>query len=81
MAILLVTTEPVPLPGLTATGAGLRAWALAEGLRSRGFEVEVAMAADALEGASDEAMREAKPFLFERDRLTEHVRSRRPTPW
>ncbi len=78
MGILLVTTEPVPLPGLTATGAGLRAWALAEGLRSRGFEVEIAMAADAIEASNAEALREAKPFLFERERLTEHVRERRP---
>lgn len=37
--ILVITTEPLPVPGGLTTGAGLRAWGLAEGLRSRGFDV------------------------------------------
>ncbi len=40
--ILVVTTEPLPVPGGLTTGAGLRAWGLAEGLRSRGFPVTIA---------------------------------------
>lgn len=40
--ILVVTTEPLPVPGGLTTGAGLRAWGLAEGLRSRGFPVTLA---------------------------------------
>lgn len=40
--VLVLTTEPLPLPGYVTSGAGLRAWGLAEGLRSRGFEVTVA---------------------------------------
>ncbi len=40
--ILVVTTEPLPLPGGLTTGAGLRAWGLAEGLRSAGFHVIIA---------------------------------------
>jgi hypothetical protein len=39
--IAVLTTEPVPLPGCATTGAGLRAWGLACGLVSRGFEVVV----------------------------------------
>lgn len=40
--ILVITTEPLPVPGGLTTGAGLRAWGLAEGLRSRGFPVTIA---------------------------------------
>lgn len=40
--ILVLTTEPLPLPGCPTTGAGLRAWGLAEGLRARGFDVVIA---------------------------------------
>jgi len=40
--VLIFTTEPLPLPDHATTGAGLRAWGLAEGLRSRGFHVEIA---------------------------------------
>jgi hypothetical protein len=46
--VAVLTTEPPPLPGLAATGAGLRAWALAQGLRSAGHEqVTIAVTADA----------------------------------
>jgi len=78
MRVLVVTTEPVPLPGSSTTGAGLRAWGLAEGLRGRGFDVEIAMAADALANVPADKRRTAEAFLFERDRLTEHVRERNP---
>lgn len=49
--ILLITTEPLPLPGRPATGAGLRAWGLAVGLREAGFQVQLMTAA---EGGGDE---------------------------
>ncbi|MEQ8819460.1 MAG: glycosyltransferase family 4 protein [Sumerlaeia bacterium] len=53
MRHLILTTEPLPLPGLPATGAGLRAWALFRGLQSAGVgEVAVAFAADAIRGRS-----------------------------
>lgn len=42
MHILVITTEPLPVPGGLTTGAGLRAWGLAEGLRSRGYRVTIA---------------------------------------
>lgn len=49
--ILVLTTEPLPLPGLPTTGAGLRAWSLGFGLRAAGVgEVTLAFAADAVRG-------------------------------
>lgn len=42
-SILILTSEPLPLPGLAATGAGLRAWQLREGLRAAGLYAEAAM--------------------------------------
>lgn len=39
--ILLITTEPLPLPGHATTGAGLRALSLSEGLTSCGFDVTI----------------------------------------
>src|SRR6478672_147095 len=41
MRVLLLTTEPLPLPGAATTGAGLRAWGLSEGLRAQGLEVVI----------------------------------------
>jgi len=78
MKILVLTTEPLPLPGLVTTGAGLRAWHLARGLESAGFEVEAAMPDDAV-GALDEERRAAvEAHCFSRRRLSEFVRERAP---
>ncbi|MBY0526612.1 MAG: glycosyltransferase family 4 protein [Gemmataceae bacterium] len=41
--VLVVTGDVLPLPGLPTTGAGMRAWGLAQGLRSRGHHVTMAM--------------------------------------
>jgi glycosyltransferase involved in cell wall biosynthesis len=78
MRVLIVTTEPVPLPGFPTTGAGLRAWGLAEGLRLRGFDAEIAMPRDAVSGVDPQSRAKAEPFLFDRDNLTAHVLGRRP---
>lgn len=40
--ILVLTTEPLPVPGGATTGAGLRAWGLAKGLAAAGLPVVVA---------------------------------------
>lgn len=77
--ILVVTTEPVPLPGMAATGAGLRAWGLAFGLRSAGFEnVTLAFAADAVRGRSVDLTAVPGVMTFERSRLDEFVRDQAP---
>jgi hypothetical protein len=85
MKILVVTTEPVPLPGLAATGAGLRAWGLAEGLRSRGFEVTVGMPAEVVGAAASasaplfaQALDAAGAAIFERPHLTDFIRAAHP---
>jgi hypothetical protein len=55
---LILTGEPLPLPGRVTSGAGLRAWGLKEGLRCAGLDAWVATRAMAMEGiAEDEASR------------------------
>jgi hypothetical protein len=39
--VLLLTTEPVPIPGSATTGAGLRAWGLAQSLSRAGLNVTI----------------------------------------
>jgi glycosyltransferase involved in cell wall biosynthesis len=77
MRILVITTEPVPLPGCMSTGAGIRAWGLVQGLRSCGFDAEIAMAADGVSQWSPEKRSGTKDWIFERERLDEHVRARK----
>ena len=48
--ILLVTSEIPAGLGYPTAGGGLRAWNLAEGLRSRGFHVDYALMEPVLEG-------------------------------
>lgn len=77
--ILLLTTEPLPLPGLPTTGAGLRAWGLGFGLKSAGLtNVTMAFAADAVRGR--EVDTSAIPFVkvFERSRLREFIDAEAP---
>ena len=46
--VIVLTTEAPPLAGLATTGAGLRAWALAQGLQSAGHDdVTLLVTADA----------------------------------
>ncbi|MCX7013437.1 MAG: hypothetical protein NTW86_12930 [Candidatus Sumerlaeota bacterium] len=53
MSVLVLTADPLPLPGLAATGAGLRAWSLAKGLEAAGLEARAAMPAVLLAGRAD----------------------------
>lgn len=57
--VLVITPEPLPLPGQATTGAGLRAWGLTMGLRSRGFDAHVATCNIAF---SDAYLTGAKPL-------------------
>lgn len=77
--IVVVTTEPPPLPGLATTGAGLRAWGLACGLRSAGFtNVSIAFAADAVRGRSFDAGAVPWAAAVERGALGDHLRRESP---
>ena len=54
MARVLVTTlDVVPVDGRAASGAGLRAWGLGEGLRTVGHDVVYAMPVEFSEGRTD----------------------------
>ena len=76
MKVLVVTTEPCPFADFPTTGAGLRAWGLAEGLKSAGVDAEVAMAADGVARVDAKARERVADFVFDREGLTEHVRRR-----
>jgi glycosyltransferase involved in cell wall biosynthesis len=77
--ILVLTTEPLPLPGLAATGAGLRAWGLAFGLRAAGFEdVTIAFAADAIRGQDVDLSLVPGVKTFERKDLDEFIAAQAP---
>jgi len=78
MRVLLLTTEPLPFPGLIATGAGLRAWGLARGLEAAGLSVEIAMPDDHLAGVEPRRRAELEAHTFSRARVTEFVRARAP---
>lgn len=73
--ILVITPEPLPLPGQPTNGAGLRAWGLAEGLRSRGFDAHVAswVASFADPYVSGNQPLPAHVHIFRRDRIGELI--------
>lgn len=67
--ILVITTEPLPLPGGYTTGAGLRAWGIAQGLMDHGFDVTIATP---LEGEQAHSQQESSPSnvrFFDRPQL------------
>ena len=77
--ILVLTTEPLPLPGLPATGAGLRAWGLGFGLRSAGFEdVVLGFAADSARGVDLDLDQIPGIRMFERSQLDDFIASVKP---
>lgn len=76
--VLLITTEPLPLPGCVATGAGIRAWALREGLRAAGLNAECAVAKDGASRYPKNIRQTETPRIFQRENLTEYVRQYAP---
>lgn len=78
MPILILTTEPLPFPGLAATGAGLRAWALAGGLRARGLEARIASAETAYRGVEPASLAKVGAETFALEGLAGFVREARP---
>ena len=72
--VLVLTTESLPYADMPTTGAGLRAWGLAEGLRSAGLKLTLAMASDAVEGKTIRDSRFSQETnLFHRRDLTDFV--------
>jgi glycosyltransferase involved in cell wall biosynthesis len=77
--ILFLTTEPPPIPGVPATGAGMRAWGLAHGLISAGFErVTLAFAADAIRGREVDLSVVPWVSTVERGDIDAFIRAERP---
>jgi glycosyltransferase involved in cell wall biosynthesis len=64
---LILTTEPLPLPGGVTTGAGLRAWGLAEGLRSAGLDAWIATRAVAMPNLDKTEAQRHRVLLWEPD--------------
>ncbi len=60
--VLVISPDTLPLPGLSTSGAGLRAWGLAQGLRSWGHEVTMAMPRSTAEAAGYRETGAAKVF-------------------
>lgn len=58
--VLVLTTEPLPVPGQPTTGAGLRAWGLTQGLRAAGLDASVLMPRDAVSTYTTEATRNSQ---------------------
>jgi len=67
--VLVLTTEPLPLPGCPTTGAGMRAWGLTFGLRSAGIDAQVAFAADSVRGRDVDPSLVPGVHLFNRNEL------------
>src|SRR5690606_15352818 len=79
MKLLVLTSEPVPLPGLPATGAGLRAWGLTFGLRAAGFpDTTLGFAADSVRGRELAPSPVPGVSTFERGRLAEFIAAEQP---
>src|SRR5215813_1811925 len=75
-SILIISPDLPPTAGRPTSGAGLRAWGLAQGLRSRGHDVVIAIpdtTAAAFEWSADETM-----VVFPGHELDRFVRDRCP---
>src|SRR4051794_1168221 len=54
--VVVLTNDVVPFHGVAATGAGLRALALGQGLRARGHDVAWAMPSDLADRAAADVL-------------------------
>lgn len=77
--VLILTTEPLPYKGMPTTGAGLRAWGLAEGLRAHGLDVSIAMPSETIEGKTiDDPAFSIESNIFKRPLLMEFINKINP---
>ena len=77
--ILVLTADPLPLRGLAATGAGLRAWSLAEGLKAQGFDARALMPASHLEGRADSFSEPFKQHVYPENDPSDFVNRAKPS--
>ncbi|MBN1516257.1 glycosyltransferase family 4 protein [Candidatus Sumerlaeota bacterium] len=77
--ILVLTTEPLPLPGRSVTGAGMRAWGLAQGLRARGLDAVVAMPVPAGDPPDAKTLQQHGAAMFKRAELNAFARKMNPS--
>ena len=82
MKILVITGEPLPIKGIASTGAGLRAFGLADALISRGLDVTAAMpSVYKKEGSSNEIAvfkTSLKVDFYNRKDITEYIKQQNP---
>jgi len=78
MTVLVLTSDPLPLPNLPATGAGLRAWGLAQGLVSAGIDARALMPASILAGRADAAVEPYASHVFPDDDLPGAIARAKP---
>jgi glycosyltransferase involved in cell wall biosynthesis len=77
--VLVITTEPLPFKGLMTTGAGLRAWGIAEGLKNSGHDVTIGMPVECIEGKEiNDPFFDKKKNVFIRSQLTEYCNAQKP---
>lgn len=76
--VQIVCGEPLPFGGFPATGAGLRAWSLGEGLKTHGFEVVYSLPVDVVDRfpSPSPGLRSA---AFEYHRLDDAIRRVNPS--
>ncbi len=62
--VLLISPDVLPVGDIPASGAGIRAWALGQGLKSRGHQVRFAMPAAALAGREEQVPAEIRELAW-----------------
>ncbi len=73
MNVLVLTGEPLPLPGHVTTGAGLRAWGLREGLRAAGFDAWVATRTMAMPDTDRDTAQSHGALLWEPETIVDLI--------
>ncbi|MDQ3679014.1 MAG: glycosyltransferase [Actinomycetota bacterium] len=76
--VLVVSPDVLPYPGLPTVGSGLRTWAMGQGFRAAGHEVEFSMPRRTLERFDGHAPEEAIRLAWEPLRLGDVVESVKP---
>ena len=76
--VLVLAGDVLPVGGLPTSGAGLRAWAIGEGLKGRGHRVTFAMHKVVLKHGADAVPAEHREAAWDEQTLNETVASVKP---